>query len=61
LNVAQWEIGSHASGHISGDGAAISLVYRAEQNTLCGGKPSVYAKRAGSWRNVVYRRTPATP
>lgn len=46
---------------------AAVLVYRAEQDTRCGGHPvpsptwatSVYAFRDGRWRNVLYQQMPA--
>jgi hypothetical protein len=48
------------------DGTA-ALVYRAQQDTQCGGKPvpsptwvtSVYAKRHGRWVNVLFQKTQA--
>ena len=46
---------------------AAVLVYRAEQDTRCGGRPvpsptwatSIYAFRDGRWRNVLYQQMPA--
>ncbi len=50
--------------HIAEDTAL--LVYRAKQQTLCGGVPvpspawatSVYVKRDGRWLNILYQQTP---
>ncbi|MGE5243200.1 MAG: nuclear transport factor 2 family protein [Betaproteobacteria bacterium] len=44
----------------------IALVYRAEQETTCFGKPvpspawatSIYVRRSGRWQNVLYQQTP---
>jgi hypothetical protein len=49
------------------DAGSAVVMYRAEQETSCAGKPvpspawvsSVYAKRAGRWTNVLFHQTPA--
>ena len=48
---------------------AAVLVYRAEQQTTCAGKPvpspvwatSIYALRKGEWKNIVYEHLPISP
>lgn len=48
------------------DADTVLLVYHAAQSTTCGGKPvpspvwvsSLYARRDGRWRNVMYQQTP---
>ncbi|MEP6738746.1 MAG: nuclear transport factor 2 family protein [Caldimonas sp.] len=45
------------------------LTYRAEQDTICGGfvvpspvwVSSLYARRAGTWLNVLFQQTPTRP
>jgi hypothetical protein len=47
------------------DPTTAALTYRAEQSTICGGKPvpspvwvtSIYAKRGKRWLNVLYQQT----
>jgi uncharacterized protein (TIGR02246 family) len=65
--VNSYTIGDFRLTRISGDAAV--LVYRAQQDTKCGGVPvpspawvsSVFVHRDGRWQNVLYQRTPATP
>ena len=65
--VESYEIGEMQFTRMAEDSAV--LVYRAEQNTKCGGQPvpspvwatSVYVKRDGKWLNFLYQHTAAAP
>ena len=63
-HVQSYAIGQFRFLALSADAAV--LVYRAEQNTTCGGvsvpspawATSVYVRRNGAWENAVYQQTP---
>ena len=64
--VASYKVDSFSAHRISDDAAV--LVYHAEQDTRCNGKPvpspvwvsSTYVLRDGRWQNAVYQQTPAS-
>jgi hypothetical protein len=66
-SVASYKLGEMRFSRISRDTAV--LVYRAEQDTKCGGVPvpspvwatSVYVKRDGLWQNFLYQHSAAAP
>jgi hypothetical protein len=65
--VESYELGAMQFTRIAEDSAV--LVYRAEQDTKCGGQPvpspvwatSVYVRRDGKWLNFLYQHTAAAP
>ena len=64
--VASYSIGEFKFTRLAADTAVLN--YRAEQQTICGGvavpspawATSVYVRRDGKWRNVIYQQTQAT-